>query len=110
LKISTLNYGTLLRLNNGRFSGHTIGGFKMNIYLISQTENCDYDTYDSFICFALDEQDARQMHPSGDNEAWLDSFDSSSWCSTPDQANVVFIGNNPAIEEPSIILCSYNAG
>jgi inorganic pyrophosphatase/exopolyphosphatase len=37
----------------------------MNIYLISQTENEDYDTYNSAVVYAPDEDTARNLHPSG---------------------------------------------
>jgi hypothetical protein len=36
----------------------------MNIYLISQDKNSDYDTYDSAVVAAESEQDAREIHPS----------------------------------------------
>jgi hypothetical protein len=40
----------------------------MNLYKISQTSNCDYDTYNSAIVCAENEAAARVIHPSGDEE------------------------------------------
>lgn len=36
----------------------------MNLYLISQDVNNDYDTYDSAVVAASNEEDARNIHPS----------------------------------------------
>ena len=36
----------------------------MNIYLLSQSEVDGYDTYDSCVVAAENEEDARQIHPS----------------------------------------------
>jgi hypothetical protein len=37
----------------------------MNIYLISQTKNNGYDTYDSAVVVAESEEDAKSIHPNG---------------------------------------------
>ena len=37
----------------------------MNLYLISQDSNRDYDTYDSAVVAAVNEKDASVMHPYG---------------------------------------------
>ncbi len=42
----------------------------MNLYLISQTVNNDYDTYGSAVVAALNEDDARNIHPRGDIGSW----------------------------------------
>ena len=46
----------------------------MNIYLIWQNENRGYDTYDSAVVVAEDEESAKLIHPStyGENP-WKDS-------------------------------------
>lgn len=35
----------------------------MNIYLVCQTDNRDYDTYDSFVCIASSIDEAKAMFP-----------------------------------------------
>jgi hypothetical protein len=37
----------------------------LNIYLVSQSYNTDYDTYDSFVVAETDEESARRRHPDG---------------------------------------------
>jgi hypothetical protein len=43
----------------------------MNIYLIHQTVNDDYDTYGSAVVVANSEEEARNMHPFGLH--WMDN-------------------------------------
>ena len=82
----------------------------MNIYLLEQNVNDDYDTYDSMVVFAPDEHTARQMHP---NDPLGYETDSNrrykEWANSPDQVQVTLLGtsNNPT---QKIILASYNAG
>jgi len=79
----------------------------MNLYLISQSVNNNYDTYDSAVVAAKSEDDARSMHPSGctnlnGKTIWFDT-----WCSKED-VNVKLIGT--AADGVSGIICkSYNA-
>ena len=40
---------------------------KLNLYLIYQYLNNDYDTYDSAVVAAESDGDARNIHPSGDD-------------------------------------------
>ena len=80
----------------------------MNLYLISQEENNDYDTYDAMIVCADSEEKARNITPEDDN-----SFPSllwSSWCYLPEQVSVEYLGIADAKITREIILSSYNAG
>ena len=79
----------------------------MNIYLVSQNENSDYDTYDSFVCYASSEEEARNMLPDEYIE-WGEY--GSSWCSHPDHALAEFIGVNKDSDKQEVILASFNAG
>lgn len=89
----------------------------MFLYLISSDEQTDYDTYDSAIVVANDENEARTMHPDG-RSRWIDgkwmnnglSFEfHSSWLKYED-VKVVLIGvADPKYTEPEVILASYNA-
>ena len=38
----------------------------MNLYYVWQDENNDYDTYDSFVVCAENEEEAKNTHPDGD--------------------------------------------
>lgn len=72
----------------------------MNIYKVSQNENTDYDTYDSFVCYAATLHQARSMSPDGNR---------ATWCS-PDKTEAVYLGSNKYVTEAIIILTSFNAG
>lgn len=80
----------------------------MNLYLISQSENNGYDTYDSAVVVAENEEDARNIHPSGKNENWGYVFD--SWCSSPNKVKVEYIGKPKTGTLKGILLASFNAG
>jgi hypothetical protein len=85
----------------------------MKIYVLKQDENDGYDTYDSLVVAAEDEESARQIHP---NDAELiDPWDKDKcwreWCLSPDDVSVEYIGTYEGKRtEPHIILASYNAG
>jgi hypothetical protein len=88
----------------------------MNLYLVSQDANNNYDTHDSFVCVAEDEGTAQSMNPYG--EMWDDENHRygkdngmySTWCKRPDQATVLLIGTALPDAVQGIILASFNAG
>lgn len=80
----------------------------MNIYRISQDKNIDYDTYDSAVVVAKDEDEAAGIHPSG-GELRQDPY--SDWVPTKEYVTVELIGK--ATKEHKIkgvIVASFNAG
>lgn len=78
----------------------------MPLYLISQTENDDYDTYDSAVVVAKDEETARNTLPSKDTK-WEDHY--KSWASSPSNVTVKLIGTE--VEGLVGVICaSFNAG
>jgi len=85
---------------------------KLKLYLVSQTENSGYDTYDSFVIACESEEEARHTIPSNGlvmtEEDWSHPY--SSWCSSSDSVKVTYLG----IADPSVhhgIVCSsFNAG
>jgi len=79
----------------------------MNLYLISQDQNTGWDTYDSAVVCAHDEEEARSIHPSPYDK----DFKSDTWCNSPAHVKVKWIGI-AAVEydEPGIICTSFNAG
>lgn len=100
-------------------------GEGMNIYLVMQDENDDWDTYDSMVVYAETELEARLMHPDGYD--WSDELDNWSaldpqwgprivrnhgWASHIKYVEAILLGStNETIEEcDEIILKSFNAG
>jgi hypothetical protein len=81
----------------------------LNLYRISQNENDDYDTYDSAVVAAPDENAARLIHPETDhppNHAdWY-----LTWASHPSKVNVELIGHALDGTKIGTICSSYNAG
>lgn len=94
----------------------------MNIYLVTQDVDNGYDTYDSFVVVAENEDIARHTSPSGHyawkNNKWNFLFESghyepsycSDWC-LPDQVEVTLIGKaDDKYTETTVICASFNAG
>ena len=84
----------------------------MKLYLISQTENGHYDTFDSAVVCADDEETARNIHPrTGEpvtSEQWADLY--SCWCSSPLEVAVKYLGEAAEGVEAGIVCASFNAG
>lgn len=81
-------------------------GQMLKLYLISQEENCSYDTYDAVVVAAYDEDAARKYNP--DVGGW--GMDYSSWCSSPSEVNVKYLGKAASGIEVGVVLASFNAG
>ena len=80
----------------------------MNIYLISQDENNDYDTYDSVIVVAENNKEAVKIHPDGDDAEWDRRY--STWASSPSKVSAALIGKASDDIQPGVVLASFNAG
>lgn len=84
----------------------------MNLYLISQDINDDYDTYDSAVVAAESEDDARTIHPDRKIGDWvkLDWWSENLWLkySDIDKITVELIGTTD--RERGVVLASFNAG
>ena len=78
----------------------------MKLYLISQTRNNDYDTYDSAVVAAESEKEAAAIHPSGKK---LGGVIVSTWVDR-DYVAVKYIGEADFQIKRGVILASYNAG
>jgi hypothetical protein len=77
----------------------------MNLYLIFQNVNKNYDTYDSAIVAAESEEEAKNIHPNGEF-SWKYN---DTWCDKKD-VNVELIGIASEYTEKGVILASFNAG
>jgi len=82
----------------------------MNIYLISQDVNNDYDTYDSAVVYAPTEEDARMTHPSDYKHDWDGTmYDWSPWCDAR-EVQVDYLGETSEVVDAGVICASFNAG
>lgn len=90
----------------------------MKLWLISQTANTDYDTYDSAVVAAETAKAARHTHPNGASR-WHDgSWYSGEWgrstdhsWAAPDRVTVEYIGETDRQLASGTVLCSsFNAG
>lgn len=81
----------------------------MNIYLLSQTDTDEYDTYDSCVVAAPSDNEAKDIHPSGNDARWEDKH-FLDWAKSPDRVTVKLIGTAVVGTEYGVICASYNAG
>ena len=94
----------------------------MNLYLITQDVNTNYETFDSAVVVASCEDHARLIHPSPYYDrvegGWLwsggggfDPIEDSTdcWCAAED-VKVKLIGEATGQEAGSVICASFNAG
>lgn len=78
----------------------------MNLYLISQKENNDWDTFDSAVVCATTEIAAQKIHPGGyDEESWS----TENWCAQ-ENVKVKYLGIADDSLKTGIVCASYNAG
>lgn len=80
----------------------------MNIYLISQTVNDDYDTYDSAVVCAESSDAARLIHPHPTGCS-VENYDSGDWA-YPADVSVKCIGVAKLDTPEGVICSSFNAG
>lgn len=97
----------------------------MNIYKVEQDINNGYDTYDSFVCVAETEQEARETYPSQfgthhHDGKWFGTYsgggeyerDGSDWIRFDqiDQLKVTLIGITNKDHKKGVVVASFNAG
>ena len=85
----------------------------MNLYRISQSENRNYDTYDSAVVAADSPEDAQGIHPGDYGEGeWTPAYhgQQGTWVWDKSKVTVELIGMaDPSIKR-GVILASFNAG
>lgn len=79
----------------------------MKLYHVCQNKNLDYDSYSDFVVCAESEEEARHTHPSWRKDAWASS---NTWCESPDQVNVKYLGEACPSLKKGIICASFHAG
>lgn len=96
----------------------------MNLYLLSQKQNSGYDTYDSCVVAARDENEAKRISPApyykwlDEQNAWYFSYPTgksslgfhSSWANELEAIKVECIGEANKETEAGVICASFNAG
>lgn len=83
----------------------------MNLYLISQNVNSDWDTFDSAVVAAKSARDAKETNPDGCGEPpseWDDEY-FFDWA-VPEDVTVEYIGKASAKTKAGVICSSFNAG
>jgi len=78
----------------------------MKLYLLSQDVNNDYDTYDSCVVVAENEEDAVTMKPH-DMYKLLECELNNAWCEIKD-VQVEYLGETNL--ERGVVCASFNAG
>lgn len=82
----------------------------MNLYLISQDENDDWDTYDSAVVAAEGEAEAKAIHPGFTPLKDGGRQGDSMWASSPENVEAKLIGMAAPFTKQGVILASFNAG
>lgn len=77
----------------------------MNIYLLKQAVNKNYDTYDSAVVVARDEKAARKIHPSG----YDNTLERCTWCKS-EEVEVIYLGRAAKDVAIGVKCASFNAG
>lgn len=83
----------------------------MKLYKIWQSVNDVYDTFDSAVVCAKNKEEARKIHPYGDErEATNKEIDGfGCWCKL-DNVQVEYIGEAKSGMKKGVVVASYNAG
>ena len=80
----------------------------MKLYLLKQTDNNDYDTYDSCLVCAENEADAITINPNGNEFKESDTW--GGWALSRDSITCSEIGEANDKQERGVIIASFNAG
>lgn len=82
----------------------------LKLFLISQDQNDDWDTYDSAVVAVPDEATAREIHPATGEAVvnWNHPF--SSWCDGPEHVTVQYLGDAAPDIEQGVVCASFHAG
>lgn len=84
----------------------------MKLWLISQTVNDGYDTYDGAVVAAETEDVARHVHPRDPYNIgawWINDHAMDTWAH-PKDVSATYIGEAKPDTVHSVILASFNAG
>lgn len=79
----------------------------MKLYLLSQSENDGYDTFDSCVVCAESEEDAKTITPDG-HPMIPNAY--ATWASDVSNVQCQEIGEANAFQQRGVIIASFNAG
>jgi len=96
----------------------------MGLYLLTQTQNRGYDTYDACVVVAASPEEARRVHPRGDRvwdgRGWVYHDGrhriayweacANSWVRDIEAVTVTYLGVADASLKPGVVCASFNAG
>ncbi len=82
----------------------------MNIYKLSQQENCGWDTFDSIVVCANSPEDAKNINPHGKSFDSDSSIPYNDWAKSKEAIKCELIGKANKDVERGVILASFNAG
>lgn len=82
----------------------------MFLFLLSQDIKNGYDTFDSVVVCAEDEDEARKIHPSRYVEKLEDWSKNYTWANNKEQVEVKLIGKAADNIQKGVVLVSFNAG
>lgn len=109
----------------------SLNGDLLKLYLLTQTENSGYDTFNSCIVAAYNEEEAKSIHPFlhkfdinclpfDEYDNWKEFHDqeyiykeqwkTKTWASSPENVTCRCIGIAQDIEPNSVLCSSFNAG
>jgi hypothetical protein len=81
----------------------------VKLFLIEQSENSDYETYDAAVVIAENEEEARNMNPAtGEKmtkQEWADSF----WCFSSQNVRVTYLGES-VDNKKGLVCTSFSTG
>jgi hypothetical protein len=81
----------------------------MNLYLIHQTINADYESYTAAIVVAEDRNEAKVMHPAGKGRK-LDDNSDCTWVSNVNDVHCQYLGVAKESDKPGVIYAYYYGG
>jgi hypothetical protein len=84
----------------------------MKLYLIEQDQCTGYDTYDSAVVRAPDEETARRTHPYKYRNISLvkGAHDYGDWPTDPQYVRVTYLGDAVSGAIQGVVCASFNAG
>ena len=80
----------------------------MKLFIIYQQYSDGYDTYDSAVVCAKNEEDAKTIHPGNGEHIQGNSY--FGWVDNTDYVTVKYIGTAVKGTERGVICASFNAG
>jgi len=84
---------------------------EMKIFLITQSVNNGYDTYDSAVVFAESEEEAIKIHPDNSDKEWFKKADRDYGTWAPKEfVKAEYIGEAKEGTERGVACSSFNAG